>query len=173
MTIQKFTKICDGISEWTGRGAGWLIWPVMGLCVYEVIMRRFFGSPHIWSYEVTNIFYGAHFMILAAYALLYHSHVSIDIVVVRFAPRTQLILSVINYVLFFFPFALVLLYVGMDSAVDSWKFGERTSIGLPFIYPIMKTLTPAAALLLLIQGLSEFAKMLCPALKEKEKRHNG
>jgi TRAP-type mannitol/chloroaromatic compound transport system permease small subunit len=168
MAMRKFTRICDSISEWTGRGAGWLIWPVMVLCVYEVITRRFFGSPHIWTYDVTDTFYGAHFMLLAAYTLLYRGHVSIDIVVVRFSPRTQLILSVMNYLVFFFPFILVILYVGLDSAVDSWKFWEKTSIGLPLIYPIMKTLPPGTAFLLLIQGLSEFAKMLFPGAKGEE-----
>jgi TRAP-type mannitol/chloroaromatic compound transport system permease small subunit len=168
MTVRGFTKFCDSISEWTGRGAGWLIWPVMVLCVYEIITRRFFDSPHMWTYDVTDTFYGAHFMILAAYTLLYHGHVSIDIVVVRFSPRTQLTLSVINYLIFFFPFVLVLLYVGVDSAVDSWRFWEKTSIGLPLIYPIMKTVTPATALLLFIQGLSELTKMLFPEVKGEE-----
>jgi TRAP-type mannitol/chloroaromatic compound transport system permease small subunit len=107
-------------------------------------------------------------MILAAYTLLYRGHVAIDIVVVRFSRKTQLVLSVINYLLFFFPFILVLFYVGLDSAVDSWKLWEKTSIGLPVITPIMKTLTPATALLLFIQGLSEFAKMLSPGAKGEE-----
>jgi TRAP-type mannitol/chloroaromatic compound transport system permease small subunit len=165
MAIRKFTKISDSISEWTGRGVSWLIWPVMVLCVYEVITRRFFGSPHIWTYDVTNTFYGAHFMVLAAYTLLYRGHVSVDIVVSRFPPRTQLILSVINYLIFFFPFILVLLYVGTDSAISSWGYWEKTSIGLPLITPIMKTLTPVTALFLLVQGLSEFAKLLFPGTK--------
>jgi TRAP-type mannitol/chloroaromatic compound transport system permease small subunit len=107
-------------------------------------------------------------MILAAYTLLYRGHVAIDIITVRFSPKTQLILSVINYLVFFFPFILVLLYVGLDSAVDSWKFWEKTSIGLPLITPIMKTLTPVTALLLIIQGLSEFIKMLFPGAKGEE-----
>jgi TRAP-type mannitol/chloroaromatic compound transport system permease small subunit len=160
MRIQRFTKTCDSISEWTGRAASWLVWPIMVLCVYEVITRRFFDSPHTWTYDVTNVFYGTHFMVLAAYTLLYHGHVNIDIIVVRFSPKTRLLLSVINYLLFFFPFLLVLLYVGMDSALDSWKFCEKTLNGLPLVCPIMKTLIPATALLLLIQGLSELTKML-------------
>lgn len=163
MRIQDVTETCDRISEWTGRGASWLIWPVMVLCVYEVITRRFFGSPHIWSYDVTNIFYAAHFMLLAAFTLLYRGHVAIDLVVIRFSKKIQHILSLINYLVFFFPFILIILYVGLDSAIDSWKFWEKTSIGLPLISPVMKTLTPAAALLLLIQGLSEFAKLLFPS----------
>jgi TRAP-type mannitol/chloroaromatic compound transport system permease small subunit len=160
MRIHGFTKACDSISEWTGRGISWLIWIVMGLCVLEVFSRRVLGSPHIWTCDVTNVFYGIHFMFLAGYALLYRAHVSIDIFYVRFSRKGQSVLNVITYLLFFFPFVLVLLYVGTDSAVDSWRFRERTVIGLPLVYPILKTVTPVTALLLFIQGLSELAKNL-------------
>jgi len=166
--MREFTKFCDSISEWSGRATAWLVWPIMGLCVYEVVTRRFFGSPHIWTYEVTNTFYGAHFMILAAYTLLHHGHVSVDIIYLRFSRRRQVIISVMSYLVFFFPFILVLLYVGTDSAISSWGYWERTATGQPLIYPIMKTLTPATALLLLIQGLSEFAKMIFSGAKGEE-----
>ncbi len=169
MAIRRSTEICDRISDLTGRWVSWLIWPVMVLCVYEIITRRFFNSPHIWTYDVVNIFYGAHFMLLAAYTLLYRGHVAIDLVVIRFSQKTQLIISGLNYLIFFFPFVLIILYVGIDSAVDSWKFWEKTSIGMPLITPLMKTLAPVTAFLLLIQGLSEFTRMLFPRAKgEKE-----
>ena len=107
-------------------------------------------------------------MILAAYTLLYRGHVAIDLVVIRFSQKTQLIISGLNYLIFFFPFVSIILYVGIDSAVDSWKFWEKTSIGMPLITPMMKTLTPVTALLLLIQGLSEFIKILSPGAKGEE-----
>jgi TRAP-type mannitol/chloroaromatic compound transport system permease small subunit len=163
MKNQSFTKACDRLSEWSGRSVAWLIWIVVGLCVYEIITRRFFNSPHIWTYDVTNIFYGTHFMILAAYTLLYRGHVSVDIFYGRLSPRKQNILNVINYLVFFFPFVLVLLYVGVDSAVYSWSYLERTTSGMPLVYPILKTVTPVAAFLLLVQGLSDLVKMLSPA----------
>lgn len=168
MVIPRFIKICDQISEYSGKIISVFIWPVMILCVYEVITRRFFNSPHIWTYDVTNVFYGAHFMLLAAYTLLYKGHVAVDIVTIHFSSKTRLILNIINYFIFFFPFVLITLYVGLDSAFDSWKFHEKTTIGLPFIYPIMKTLTPITALLLLIQGLSELIKSLI----SKEKKYH-
>ncbi|MCX5910017.1 MAG: TRAP transporter small permease subunit [Deltaproteobacteria bacterium] len=165
MKIQKFIKICDRVSEKTGWAASWLIWVAMVLCVYEIFTRRFFDSPHIWTYEVTNIFYAANFMLLAAYTLLHKGHVAVDILYVRFKPKTQRTLDTINYLIFFFPFILVLLYVGADSAISSWAVYERTSIGLPLLYPLLKTVTPATALLLLMQGVSEFAKRFSPAEK--------
>lgn len=168
MATGGYTKICDRVSELTGRWISWLIWVVMILCVYEIITRRFFNSPHICTYDVINIFYGTHFMILAAYTLLYHGHVAIDLIVIRFSQRTQVVLSGLNYLVFFFPFVLVILYVGIDSAIDSWKFWEKTTIAMPLITPLMKTLTPVAALLLLIQGVSEFIKIVSPGAKGKE-----
>lgn len=165
MNIQSFTKTCDRVSELSGRGVAWLIWVVVGLCAYEVITRRFFNSPHVWTYDVISIFYGTHFMILAAYTLLYRGHVSVDIFYSRLSPKNQNILNVINYLVFFFPFILVLLYVGMDSAIYSWSYLERTTAGMPLIYPILKTVTPATAFLLLLQGLSDLMKMLFPLEK--------
>ena len=165
MRIREFTKICDGISERTGWAASWLIWIAMGLCVYEIFTRRFFDSPHKWTYEVTNIFYAANFMLLAAYTLLHKGHVAVDIFYVRFKPKTQRTLDTINFLLFFFPFVLVLLYVGADSAISSWAVYERTSIGLPLLYPLLKTVTPVTALLLFMQGLSEFTKRVSPGAK--------
>jgi TRAP-type mannitol/chloroaromatic compound transport system permease small subunit len=165
MKIPKFTKICDRISEKIGWAVSWLIWIAMGLCVYEIFTRRFFDSPHIWTYEVTNIFYATNFMLLAAYALLHKGHVAVDLFYVRFKPKNQAILDTINYLIFFFPFTLVLLYVGTDSAISAWAVYERTSIGLPLIYPIMKTVTPVTALLLAMQGLSELVKILSAAAK--------
>ncbi len=170
MSMREFTQFCDRISEWSGRAIAWLVWPIMGLCSYEVVTRRFFGSPHIWTYDVINLFYSFHFMILAAYTLLHQGHVSVDIFYVRFSRRRQAIVSVLSYLVFFFPFILILLYVGMDSAIDSWTQWERTLIGYPLIKPLMKTLTPATALLLFIQGLSEFIKIIFPGAKGEEVR---
>ena len=162
MKRQTFTNTCDRISEWSGRCVAWLIWVVVGLCVYEIVTRRFFNSPHVWTYDVTSVFYGTHFMVLTAYTLLYRGHVSIDILYGRLRPRTQGILDVVNYLVFFFPFMLVLLYVGMDSAIYSWSYLERTTAGLPLIYPILKSVVPVTAILLLIQGLSDLVKRLLP-----------
>jgi TRAP-type mannitol/chloroaromatic compound transport system permease small subunit len=104
-------------------------------------------------------------MLVAAYTLLNKGHVCVDLFYVRCSPRTQTILDFINYLIFFFPFTLVLLYVGGDSALSSWAYFEKTSIGLPFVYPLLKTVTPVTAFLLLAQGLSELTKLFLRSAK--------
>jgi TRAP-type mannitol/chloroaromatic compound transport system permease small subunit len=154
------TKGLDNISNWTGMLFAWLIWIVMGLCVFEVITRRIFNAPNIWSYDVTSLFYAMHFMLLAGYTLLHQGHVAVDILYVRFSPRVQAVMKLIGYLVFFFPFILVLVYVGIKSSGSSWEYQERTAVGIPLVMPIMKTITPVTALLLLLQGISEFIKGL-------------
>jgi TRAP-type mannitol/chloroaromatic compound transport system permease small subunit len=158
--MQTLTKILDRINEWTGQSIAWLIWVVMGFCVFEVITRRIFNAPNIWTYDVTSLFYAMHFMILAGFTLLHQGHVSVDIIYQRFSARVQVMLKLLTYLVFFFPFIAILTYVGFKSAASSWEFKERTSIGLPLITPILKTITPVTAFLLLLQGLSEFVKGL-------------
>lgn len=160
MFVQRLTKTLDSISNWVGMSFAWLIWIVMGLCVFEVITRRVFNAPNIWSYDVTSLFYAMHFMILGGYTLLHQGHVAVDIVYVRFSPKVQAVLKLFGYLVFFFPFITILLYVGMKSAASSWEYQERTSVGIPLVMPLMKTITPVTAFLLLVQGVSEFLKGL-------------
>ncbi|HOW57330.1 MAG TPA: TRAP transporter small permease subunit [Smithellaceae bacterium] len=165
--VQQVVKFCDSISEWTGRTVSWLVWVAMGFCVFEVITRRIFNAPNIWSYDVIDGFYSVHFMLLGGYALLKHAHVSVDIFSVRFSKKIQSIVQIITYIIFFFPFAIVLFYVGFNTAAASWKVFERTAIGLPLVMPIMKTCLPLAALALFIQGIPELIRYILIVKEDK------
>lgn len=159
--IRSIVKTIDAVSEWTGRIAIWALVVVTGIVVYEVVTRRLFHSPHVWTYEIITFFYGFHFMILAAFALLHRAHVSIDILYNRLSPKTQAVLDVITYLLFFFPFTIILFKVGLTNAIASWMTSEKTlTARLPMVTPAMKSITPVTAVLLFLQGFSIFYKRL-------------
>jgi TRAP-type mannitol/chloroaromatic compound transport system permease small subunit len=159
--VRRLLKIFDRISEISAKIAMWGLCIVTGIVIYEVLTRRVFHSPHVWTYEIITFFYGAHFMLLAAYTLLKHGHVAIDIIYNRLQPRTQAILDLITYLIFFFPFLIVLFYVGASLAAASWATSEKTlTARLPVVLPAMKTVTPVTAALLLIQGFSLFYRRL-------------
>jgi TRAP-type mannitol/chloroaromatic compound transport system permease small subunit len=156
----KVSRFCDAISEWTGRIFGWVIVPLVLLTVMEVTLRRFFGAPTIWSFEVLKQLYGLHFMIVAAYGLLYGSHVSVDVFTMVLKKRTAAILDLISYALFFFPFVIVCIWQGYSFAARSWAMKETTwSVFAPPVYPI-KTVIILSFILLLIQGISEIIKRI-------------
>jgi len=153
-------KRIDGVSDWTGRCFSWIVIPLTVLIVFEVITRRFFGAPTIWTFEMSNFLFGGHFMLVAAYGLLYKSHVRIDLFVMRGSKRTQEIFDLLGYFILFFPFVIVILYHGVIYAIDSWAMWETSwSVWGPPLYPA-KTVIPITAFLLLIQGISEVIKKM-------------
>jgi TRAP-type mannitol/chloroaromatic compound transport system permease small subunit len=164
-------KILDGmerISEWSGRIFVWLVVPLTLVVAFEVISRRFFDAPHIWSTEVTDYIYGPHFMLVAAYTLLYKAHVSIDIIYQRFSPRTRGILDIITYLVFFFPFCSIALYQGIVYAATSWTIGETSDSAALRVVPLIKSTIPLTFLLLINQGLVNFVKALVQGIKGEE-----
>jgi TRAP-type mannitol/chloroaromatic compound transport system permease small subunit len=168
MQIKTFLNGVDQIGEWTGRIFMWLIVPLTVLVVFEVISRRFFEAPHIWTTEVTDFIYGPHFMLVAAYTLLYKAHVRIDVIYERFSPRTRGILDIITYMIFFFPFCIVVLYQGIIFASTSWSIGETSESAALRILPLVKTVIPVSIGLLLIQGLATYIRAITQAIKGEE-----
>jgi TRAP-type mannitol/chloroaromatic compound transport system permease small subunit len=168
MKLNTFLKGCDRLSEWSGRIFVWLIIPLTVVVVFEVISRRVFNAPHIWATEVTNYLYGPHFMLVAAYTLLYKSHVSIDIIYGRFSPRTRGILDIFTYLVFFFPFCIIVFYQGIIFAQTSWSIGETSESAALRIVPLVKTVIPITFGLILIQGLANFIRSIMLAVRGKE-----
>jgi TRAP-type mannitol/chloroaromatic compound transport system permease small subunit len=168
MQLNTILKGFDWISEWSGRIFIWLIIPLTVIVVFEVISRRIFDAPHIWATEVTNYIYGPHFMLVAAYTLLYQSHVSIDIIYGRFSARTRGILDIITHLVFFFPFCIIVFYQGIVFAHTSWSIGETSESAALRIVPLIKTVIPFTFAILLIQGLANFIRSIMLVVRGKE-----
>lgn len=160
MKAKKITNYIDLISEWTGRIFIWAIVPLTLLSVFEIIMRRFLGSPTIWSFEVITQIYGMYFMMVAAYGLLYNSHVAIDIFTMNLSEKKRAILDLIGYLIFFFPFTIICLWKSYLYAAESWSMWETSwSAFAPPLYPI-KTVMVITFILLILQGISESFKKI-------------
>ncbi len=151
------SKKIDTLSMWSGKVFSYLLIPLTLLVVYEV-STRYLQRPTIWTFEMCNFIYAAHFMLVAAYGLLMRSHVSIDLITSRFSPRVNAVLSLFCYACMFFPFIAIFTYYGIDYAYYSWSQLENSwSVWGPPLYPI-KTVIPLTAIMLLLQGISEVIK---------------
>jgi len=160
MRLKSFLRVCDSISLWSGKIFIWLILPLTAIVAYEVLSRRVFDAPHIWAPEVTDYIYGPHFMLVAAYTLLYRAHVSIDIIYQRFSARVRGILDIITYSVFYFPFCVVMFIEGIRFAHTSWVRHETSgSAALPVV-PEIKTVIPITFALLLIQGVANYIRAI-------------
>ncbi|MEX2520546.1 MAG: TRAP transporter small permease subunit [Paracoccaceae bacterium] len=155
-----------GVTYWldmpamiVGKAAAWLIIPMVGALVYEVVMRFGFNRPTMWAYDATFMLYGALFMLGAAYTLGRDSHVRADFLFNVLSPRWQGTIDAVFIVFLFFPAMYFFTMATFDYALTSWERGERipTSPMMPIIYPL-KTVMPVTGALLFIQGISELIK---------------
>lgn len=157
--IRRSLVIIDNISIWSGKTFAWLIIPLVGALVYEVISRYFFNAPTLWAYELSYMLYSAHFMLVAAYGLVSHEHIRTDFLYGLMPTRWQGTVDAWLYLFFYIPAMIIFLWITFQFAIDSWAMSERSTLSpwMPPIYPL-KTVLPVTAALLLLQGISEFFK---------------
>ncbi len=154
--MQKFFLTVDKFSTWIGHAFSWLIIGLTLLIGFEVFSRYVLNDPHPWAVDAQMMLYGTLFMMAGAYTLAKSGHVRGDILYGFLQPRTQAILDLILYIVFFIPGVLALIYAGYFYAADSWRILEHSSITAdgPPIYPF-KTVIPVAGAVLLMQGVIE------------------
>ena len=157
------------MSTWSGKLAAWIVIPNVFALVYEFFARYVFGSPTIWSYEVTYFLYGSHFLLGAAYTLHLKSHIRIDIFYQHISPRGRAIVDSIGYLIFFFPVMLLLTYAGAEFTIQSFEMGEKSGLSpwRPYLYPY-KGVVAIAISLLFLQGIAEFIRNAFLVIKRKE-----
>ncbi len=159
MVMQKILFSIDKFSTWVGQAFSWLIVALTLLVSWEVISRRFFDSPHAFTFDAMIMMYGTLFMMAGAYTLSKNGHVRGDVLYGFFTPRTQAGLDLMLYLLFFIPGIVALVWAGYYFAADSWAIKEHSSVtadGPPLYH--FKTVIPLAGALILLQGLVEIVR---------------
>jgi TRAP-type mannitol/chloroaromatic compound transport system permease small subunit len=156
--VDRLVRAIDAVSTAAGWLAGWFIVPMTIAVTWEVIARYVFRAPTPWTYELGWMLYGAQFMLAAAYTLQKGGHIRTDVLYERWSPRTRAIVDATGYACFFFPGMAVIFWAGWVEARFAWDIGERTGlrlfgIGVPMY--VVKSVIPATAALLLLQGVSE------------------
>jgi TRAP-type mannitol/chloroaromatic compound transport system permease small subunit len=149
----------DTLNLWVGRIVCWLVLPLMLAMVYEVLARKLFTAPTIWAFDVSRMLYGAHFMLGAAYVLSKGLHIRSDFLYRDWSVKTQGIVDIIAYVIFYFPSLILFFWVSQEYAFNAVVRMERSTetAWMPLLGPI-KSCIPVAVAFLLIQGVSELLK---------------
>ncbi len=157
--MQKLLLFIDKVSTWVGQAFSWLIVGLTLLVSWEVISRRFFDSPHAFTFDAMIMMYGTLFMMAGAYTLSKNGHVRGDVLYGFFSPRLQAGLDLALYLLFFIPGIIALVWAGYNFAADSWAIQEHSSVtadGPPLYH--FKTVIPIAGAMILLQGVVEIVR---------------
>lgn len=159
VVMQKLLLFIDKVSTWVGQAFSWLIVALTLLVSWEVISRRFFDSPHAFTFDAMIMMYGTLFMMAGAYTLSKNGHVRGDVLYGFFSPRLQAGLDLALYLLFFIPGIIALVWAGYYFAADSWAIKEHSSVtadGPPLYH--FKTVIPIAGAMILLQGMVEIVR---------------
>ncbi len=156
--LQTVSKAIDQFIDTQGKISSLLIIPLIGVIVYEVIMRYLFNAPTIWGFEATAFVYGLHFMLGLSYTENTGGHVRVDIAIARMSPKAQAIMGTVTYGLIFVPVFLCMTIWSFKFAGTSFAGRELNATSWsPPIYPF-KTMMAFSFLFLLCQGISNLLK---------------
>ena len=161
--INRFIYGIDQLSKTVGHAFAWCLMILTMGTSYEVFVRYLLNEPTSWAFDFSYLMYGAMFYMAGAYTLSRGGHVRADMFYRLWQPRTQAMVELVLYIIFFFPGVLALVIAGWDYGWGSMKIRE-SSVNSPAGVPIwpLKMLIPFGAGLLALQGLAEVLRcILC------------
>ena len=159
--LVRVANAIDTFVRVVGKAIAWLILPMVMSLVWEVTARYGFNAPTEWAYDMTFMLYGTFFMVGSAWTLQRGGHIRTDSFYSKWSRRTQARVDLACYLVFFFPAITIFAWLGWEYFLKSYGQNERivTSPWLPIVWPF-KFMMPLSAVLLLLQGVSEFVKCL-------------
>jgi TRAP-type mannitol/chloroaromatic compound transport system permease small subunit len=160
--LQRLTGLVKRIERLTvavGRAASWCTLAIVLLGFAVVLLRYALGFGSIWLQETIIYAHAALFLLAAAWTLKEGGHVRVDVFYATASPRTKALIDLCGALFLLLPFALALLWFSLPYVMRSWAILERSreTSGLPLVF-LLKTLIPAFALLLALQGIAQAAR---------------
>lgn len=158
----------DKLSQWVGHAFAWCIIAMPFGVGYEVFVRYVLRDPTAWAFDLSYMMYGTLFMMGGAYTLSRDGHVRGDVFYRMWQPRTQGIVELVLYIIFFYPAMFALIFAGWKFADQSLGYRE-VSVMSPANVPIFhfKLIIPAAGVLLAIQGIAQVMRCII-AIRENK-----
>ena len=166
--LDRLLAAVDTLSLRSGQAAAFLLLPICGVMVFEVIARYMFNAPTIWSTEIVVMFAGTLYIVGGAYTKYLRGHISVDTLYNYLPPRWQAATRVFVHFPLFFLYVGVLLWTGSVFFWDAFVENERSgSLWNPVIWPY-KFVVPLGALLILLQGLADLIRDVRALITGKE-----
>lgn len=155
-TLHALVHAIDAFTDRFGRLLAWLTLAMALLTTLIVVLRYGFNMGSILAQESVVYLHGTLFLLGAGYALKTGAHVRVDIFYRNFSPRRQAWVNSLGGIIFLLPLCG---FIGISSwgyVSESWAMREASAEpgGIPAVY-ILKSLIPAAAINLALQGVAE------------------
>ncbi|HEX5079313.1 MAG TPA: TRAP transporter small permease subunit [Geminicoccaceae bacterium] len=143
----------------------WLVFVMMGVLLWSSGSRTLFDTSYIWVVETAQFVMTGYYLLGGGYSMQLDSHVRMDLLYSRWAPRTRAAADALTAGLMLFYLA-VLLVGGISSTQYAIAYGQKNySSWAPPLAPI-KIVMVIGIILMLLQVVAEFFKDLAKARGE-------
>ena len=149
--LVRFVRVVEAVNHRIGRIAMYLLFAIMAMLLYSSA-TKVIHLPALWTLEMAQFTLVAYYLLGAPYSLQLGSHVRMDLLYARLAPRRQLWWDVFTVLALMF-YLGVMVWGGIESTHYSLATGERApSAWRPYLWPIKVVIT-ASFVLMLLQAL--------------------
>lgn len=157
--VHAFVSAITALNRIAFHVAAFLVYAIVPIILVDVVMRYAFSSPTVWGMELAVLLFGPYFLLAGPYVLHLKGHVAMDILRQRLSLKANRLFEMINIPVIIL-FAAILLAYSLPLAIDSWNYGETSfSAWNPPIW-WNKAAVPLALLLLMLQAIAEFLRVL-------------
>ena len=148
----------DAALRGLGEAVSWIWLVLLGVIVTNVLSRYALGQGRIEFEELQWHLYAVGFLVGIAASQSHDTHVRVDVLRERLAPRTQGWIELYGLLLLFFPFVALVWIYSLPFVATSFATGEVSvsAGGLPYRWAIKGALCAGFAAL----GLAGFARLL-------------
>jgi TRAP-type mannitol/chloroaromatic compound transport system permease small subunit len=162
----------DRFSDLTGKAISLVMLYLVATISYECFARYLFNAPTVWVLESSYMANGSAFMLGCAYALHKGAHVRTDMLYERFSERKKGWIDLVSYVALFYPALVILMAISIDDVIYAYSIRELSELTpwRPIMWPFRAAI-PLAALLLMIEGVSETLKCWYQVKYNREFEH--
>ncbi len=159
--LRRVAALIDTVQERVGRTVRWFLLAVALTGVVVAVLRYAFGIGAVRLQEAQLWLHGSLFLLAAGWTLRHDGHVRLDIWYRTAPPRRRAVVDLLGALFLLLPASLTLFWLSLPYALESWRRleGSREAGGLPGLF-LLKTVIPAAFLLLALAGLAQAIRAL-------------
>ena len=167
--ISKIISTIDNATEYLGRYLSWAAIVMAMVTGLVVFLRYGLNLGSIFAQEAITYLHGGLFMLGSIYTLKSGKHVRVDVFYRQFNNQTRAWINAIGSIVFLVPFSLFVFFISWDYVEQSWATREISADpgGIPAVY-LLKSLLPAMAIGLLLQGTAEVLRSILTLLHDAD-----
>ena len=157
--IRGYVRFMDGLSDFIGAFAKYLIYVMVAVLLFDVISDKAFGFVQNWTVETAQFTLAAFYFMAGPRTLRDDTHVRLDLIYANLSDRGKARIDAVTIWIVVF-YLGVMLWGAVSSLQYSWATNQKLpSLWAPSLVPI-KVLMVICLVLMILQCVAIFFKDL-------------